>query len=115
MPYGLKAGLWVRATLRRFNQNGQPALIIKKGDEDAGAIFILLTDTNGQAAILQEYGNSWRRHELKADTPFELAENMEIFFDRQKRFDPDLWIIEITVKDVASPLETLLETRKISD
>lgn len=115
MPYGLKAGLWIRATLRRFNQNGQPALILKKGDEDAGAIFILLTDAAGQAAILQEHGDYWRRHDMKADTPHALAEAIETFLDRQKRFDPDLWVIEITVKDVASPLETLLETRKIPD
>lgn len=115
MSYGLKAGLWVRAVLRRFNQEGQYSTILKKGDEDAGAVFILLTDINGRSAILQEYGENWRRHDIKADTPHETAEKVESFFEKQKRFDPDLWIIEITVKDVAYPFETLLKTRKISD
>ncbi|UMM64367.1 DUF1491 family protein [Aristophania vespae] len=115
MAYGLKAGLWVRATLRRFNQNGDSALIVKKGDENAGVIFILLTDQQQRSAILQETGHVWRRHNFEADSAHAYAEKIDSFFKKQIRFDPDLWIIEISVKNIDHPVETLLDTRKLAE
>lgn len=111
--FGLKSGFWIRATLRRLNQEGTPALIVQKGDEDAGSIFITLTDPSGQRVVLQEHGSSWRRHEFNThDTPHSPEQDVFSYLERQKRYDPDLWIIEVDVKNCADPFEKTLGSRK---
>ncbi|MUG89694.1 DUF1491 family protein [Bombella sp. ESL0385] len=113
MVHGLKSGFWIRATLRRLNQNGLIAVIAHKGDEDAGSIFIILTARDGQTAILQEDDTSWHRHNFTATATESTLQQAMHYLERQKRFDPDLWIIEIDVPDITHPLEKELGTRRI--
>lgn len=114
MMYGLKAGFWVRATLRRFNQDGLMAVIAHKGDEDAGSIFIMLTDRQGRIAILQEQGDTWHRQSFEDSEAESALMQASSYMERQKRYDPDLWIIEIDVPDSSTPLEHELGTRRFS-
>ncbi|MXV35602.1 MULTISPECIES: DUF1491 family protein [unclassified Saccharibacter] len=113
--FGLKSGFWIRATMRRLNDEGTPALIVQKGDEDAGSIFITLTDPSGSRVILQEQGTSWRRHEFDHDETQNASEKADLYLERQKRYDPDLWIIEVDVKNCADPFEKSLGSRKDID
>lgn len=114
MVYGLKTGCWVRATLRRLNQNGLIAVIAHKGDEDAGSVFIVLNGREGKVAILREQSATWHRQSFE-DTDEESAMmQANAYLERQKRYDPDLWIIEIDVQDSAHPLENDIPTRHSS-
>ncbi len=114
MPYGLKSGFWVRATLRRLNQNGLIAAILHKGDEDAGAIFITLADRQGKVSILREDGSSWQRQNFQDNDTASAAMQVNDYLERQKKYDPDLWIIEIDVADSSHPLEKELSSRRFT-
>jgi len=102
MSARLKSGLWVKALLRRAGQDGGSAMLLRRGDEDAGTVLVVLVDRAGRHAVLREAGmqeaagSPWHRVEI-AD-PAALQE----YLDRQIRYDSDLWIIEIEVADLAA-------------
>lgn len=113
--FGLKSGFWIRATLRRLNHEGIFSLIVHKGDEDAGSIFIILSDVHNNMVVLQEHGISWRRHTFEEKTTHCISEQVNTYLDRQKKYDPDLWIIEINVKNCSDLIEHSLGSRKNID
>jgi len=103
----LKTGLWVRAVLRRISSDGTSAMVLKKGDEDAGAVLIVLTDRSGGLGVLREDGSDWAR--VDATNPA----SVDAYLERQKKYDPDLWIIELEMRDVSQPVERTLGSRRL--
>ena len=92
----LKAGIFVRALLRRAEVAGASAFIVRKGAEEAGAVILVVSRLDGSCLILNQARNGkgelvWARalgdwgEEAKA----------RAWLDKQVRFDPDLWIVEI--------------------
>ena len=92
----LKAGIFVRALIRRAEVAGASAFIVRKGAEEAGAVILTLSRLDGPCLLLNQARNGkgelvWARplgdwsDEAKART----------WLDKQIRFDPDLWIVEI--------------------
>lgn len=122
----LKSGLWIRALLRRFDAQGRSAMVLRKGDEDAGATLIVLTERSGRTVLLQERREGWKRHDFAlparasaSDTsekpeeyPHDIAARMTEWIARQTEIDPDLWVVELDVPDITEPLETTLDTRR---
>ena len=96
----IKAGIWVSAYLRRMNAMAIPALVARRGDADAGAIFIKLNTLDGFAQLLRPAASGI---EETADerlwTPAfnaPLAErDVDAYLARQREFDGDMWIIEV--------------------
>ena len=93
----LKAKLWVHAVIRQCGVLAIPAMVVAKGDEDAGAVLVKLNrgpagcevftqvrDGEGQAAWLRATGPD-PVEEAKADA----------YIRRQRDFDCDLWVLEI--------------------
>jgi len=103
----LKTGLWVRAVLRRISSDGTSAMVLKKGDEDAGAVLIVLTDRSGGTGVLREDGSGWTRVDASD------AASVDAYLERQKQYDPDLWIIELEMRDVSQPIERTLGSRRL--
>lgn len=91
----LTADFWVRAYLARLRLAAIPAYVTAHGDETAGAVLVKLATLDGRARALQ------RSFDLMtgARVWVVLAEGPEPEVDaavaRQRRFDPDLWVIEI--------------------
>lgn len=110
----LKSSLWVKAIIRQFNKDSVEAVLIKKGDDDAGALLIILTDPDNNYAILREQNASWHRPTFKRDPTLPAFEQIESYIKKQKNIDPDLWIIEINVLNCHSPIEKKLTNRYIS-
>jgi hypothetical protein len=92
----LKAGIFVRALMRRADVAGASAFIVRKGAEEAGAVIITVSRLDGTCLLLNQArdgkGNLvWARplgdwgEETKARS----------WLDKQIKFDPDLWIVEI--------------------
>ena len=92
----LKAGIFVRALLRRAEVAGASAFIVRKGAEEAGAVILVVARLDGTCLLLNQArdgkGNLvWARplgdwgEEAKARS----------WLDKQIKFDPDLWIVEI--------------------
>ena len=95
----LTADFWVRAYLRRLELANIPAYVTRKGDPTAGAVLVKLATLDGQARAFQ------RSFDLMTGTRtwVILAEGSEPEVDatlvRQRRNDPDLWIIEVESRE----------------
>ena len=86
----------MRALIRRAEVQGASAYVVRKGSEEAGAVYLKLSRLNGTCTILEQI----RRGEgdLAWMRPLGGAvdeERAKTYFDKQIRFDPDLWIVEI--------------------
>lgn len=107
----LTAEFWVRAYLARLRLADIPAFVVAKGDATAGAVLVKLSTLDGRARAFQ------RSFDLMSGARIwvVLAEGAEAEVDaaigRQRRFDPDLWVIEL--EDRAG--RTLLEEEGLSD
>lgn len=111
MSARLATGFWVRALLRRFAADGSSAMVLKKGDEDAGSVLIVLRDRHGGEAVLREEGGKEGPGWIRAD-PGSGPGALEDYLERQRRYDPDLWLVEIEVPDAAAPVERVIGSRR---
>lgn len=94
----LTSDFWVSAYLRQAALDGLVAVLRHRGAREAGAIFIKLDRLDGTAAL---YGpapqaladeSGARRFQLILDSdPLSVEERVA----RERRFDPDLWLVEI--------------------
>ena len=92
----LKAGIFVRALIRRAEVAGASAFIVRKGAEEAGALILRLSRLDGTMLVLNQVrmGSgklAWARPLGDWGPDARAAE----WCDKQVRFDPDLWIVEI--------------------
>lgn len=93
----LKAGLWVKAWLRRCQVEGAFAAVVHKGDEDAGAVILIINYLNGTAMALGQVtqmdgSRAWRL--LLGEDPVPEAE-VTALVARERDRDRDLWVIEV--------------------
>ncbi len=96
----LKAGIFVRALIRRAEVAGAQAYVVKKGAEEAGAVFLKVARLDGTCTIL----NQARAGEGELVWARPLGEACDearasVYFAKQMKFDPDLWIVEIEDRD----------------
>ncbi|ART99539.1 DUF1491 family protein [Yoonia vestfoldensis] len=91
----LTADIWVSAYLTRLRLAAIPAFVVARGDATAGAVMVKLNMLDGRACCYQ------RSFDLMtgARSWVVLAEGPEPEVDqsiqRQRGFDPDLWVIEV--------------------
>ena len=94
----LKTDIWAAALLRRWNQHtAVVATLVRRGDADAGTVLLKISRLDGTASVLSQTvavdGNrAWMRGTGAA--PVVDAE-AEAYIQRQRKRDPDLWVIEI--------------------
>jgi hypothetical protein len=92
----LKAGIIVRALIRRVEAAGAQGFVRRKGAEEAGAVFLVVNRLDGTVTVMNQarMGEGelvWLRplgeacEEARADA----------WLEKQAKFDPDLWIVEI--------------------
>jgi hypothetical protein len=92
----LKAGIFVRALIRRAEVSGAQAFVVRKGSEEAGAIFLKIARLDGTSLVLSQARRG--EGELVWVKPLGDATDdakASAYFDKQMKFDPDLWIVEI--------------------
>ena len=92
----LKAGVFVRALIRRAEVAGAAAYVVRKGAEEAGAVLLKLTPLDGSCTVLSQA----RRGEGELVWVKPLGEKADeaaasAWFEKQIKYDPDLWIVEI--------------------
>lgn len=90
----LTAEFWVQAYLARLRLAGIPAFVVVRGDATAGAVQVKVNTLDGAAAL---HARAWDGSGRRVWTP--LAEGPEAEVDaavaRQRRSDPDLWVVEV--------------------
>lgn len=97
MSSGLSAGIWVSGLVRMAQAAGDFATIAKKGDETAGQVLLVARRRNGHVQVYSRTMNSRGSYNwtLAAESrPDELAK-VNDYLDKQRRYDPDLWIVDL--------------------
>jgi hypothetical protein len=93
--------MWVGAYLRRCQAEFVQAVVVRRGDAAAGAIFISvdLLDGNvrlyGPAPAGLAGGDAARRWVFCLEGATVAAQEAKAFLARQIAFDSDLWILEV--------------------
>ena len=92
----LKAGIFVRALIRRTEVAGASAFVVRKGAEEAGAVILNISRLDGTCLLLNQArdgkGNLVWAQALGGWSDEARA---RAWLDKQIKFDPDLWILEI--------------------
>jgi len=97
----LKAGIWVDAYLRRCAGEGLAVYLERRGDADAGAIFIKVDYLNGETMVFgpaigmgdpDRDDRLWTR--LTGPDPVAEERAKEVIA-RQAEFDPDIWVVVV--------------------
>jgi hypothetical protein len=91
----LRSAIFVHALIRRCETAGAAAYLVRRGAEEAGAVFLKLNRLNGALTVLSP---ARRGEELVWTRPLgDAADEQRCadYFAKQVRFDPDIWIVEI--------------------
>ena len=90
----LTAEFWVHAYLARLRLADIPAFVTARGDATAGAVAVKLNTLNGAAAA---FTRAWDASGRRVWTPIAEGPEPEVdaALERQRRYDPDLWVVEV--------------------
>lgn len=99
----LKSAIWVSAYVRRCSVENIPVAVVRRGAEEAGAIFVKVNRLDGTAEVYGPAPQAAFDEDAPADRAFMRATGegavpepeADAFLARQHRFDSDLWVIEI--------------------
>jgi hypothetical protein len=106
--------LWVSALVRRYYGEGASAVVVQKGAEEAGAIFVIvdrltgISDLYGPApqSLFADPGQAADRRFQRLGEGLgsdEVAKGLA----RERNFDPDLWIVPVGDRDARILFETV--------
>lgn len=104
----LQSHVWVSAFIRSEAAAGGNAVLLRRGNAEAGAIFVVQDHLDGTLSV---YGPA-PQSQADADPgrSFELAHDRveasqaRDWLERQVRFDPDCWIVETERREGAPTL-----------
>lgn len=90
----LISSFWVQAYLRRLDLANIPAFVVYKGDATAGAVLVKSSPLDGSATLFHRvYDETGTR--IWSVLSSGLEAEMDQVVEKQRRFDPDLWVIEV--------------------
>lgn len=93
----LKAEIWVKALIRRCEVEGAAAMVVSRGDATSGVVLVKVNSLDGLARVFSPTragDGSFQWLSATGAEPIPEAE-ADAYIDRQKKFDPDLWVVEI--------------------
>jgi hypothetical protein len=111
----LRAEFWVKAYIRRCVIEGASAVVVRHGDDDAGAIFIKINLLDGRCLLFGPApaglsGAESDRRWVAQLSPKGVAEaEADAFIAREASFDSDLWLIEVEDREGRHFLDESLE------
>ena len=95
----LKSSLLVSALVQRAHSEGGFAAVLAKGDSNAGSILVILAERGRKVRILERLLLPDGRYSWQGVGEQALAntEETEKFLLRRRKFDPDIWLIELDI------------------
>jgi hypothetical protein len=99
----LKTAIRVAALIRRAQAAGAFALVARKGDPDAGALAVRVVSGGVVGGLVRLFVES-RDEEGRAiwreplGSPY-TEEKADEYVARERRIDPDLWVVEIADRE----------------
>jgi len=105
------AELWIKAHIRRCGALAIPAMVVRRGDDQAGAIIIKINHLGPGCMVLapantMEGGRQWRR--ATGDDLVAEAE-ADAYIARQLNMDPDIWVLEIEDREGRHLVDDIVE------
>ncbi|MCC2113597.1 MAG: DUF1491 family protein [Hyphomicrobiales bacterium] len=109
----LTSAFWVSAYLRRCDGHGVPGVVVRRGNAEAGAIFIRVDRLDGTVDLYGPAPQTVFSEETSGDRLFvplgpgepEAVADADNRLAREVSFDSDLWIVEIESRDGTSYLD----------
>ncbi|WP_396594250.1 DUF1491 family protein [Brevundimonas sp. R86498] len=91
----LNSDLWVGALIRRAQIEGANATVVRRGDARAGTVIVKCYNTSDRTARAwsEAFGPDGDRLWIQPVTGTE--SEVDAWIDRQRGYDPDLWVVEI--------------------
>lgn len=99
MDIRLPAHLEVSSLIRAVNADGGFAMVLSKGERDAGTIMVVLTEGGKESRAYERMpqpdgSREWQvSRRQTAENPQEFGE----YLNRRGAQDPDLWIVELDI------------------
>jgi len=109
----LPTGIVAAGLIRAAEAVGGNGVVLAKGDPDSGALLLVMTCRGADAVMLERVssldgGLRWNRRE---DGESGDSQTVARLVAEKKRFDRDLWVLELDVADVEQFIvESLAET-----
>ncbi|QPC94037.1 DUF1491 family protein [Mesorhizobium sp. INR15] len=106
---------WVSALVRRVFGAGGFAAVVKRGSAEAGAVFVMTRGRLGDVALFGPAPQTSYDSAKPDDRFFSLlgsgddAAVLDARLEREKKFDPDIWVVEIEAGAV--PIEELISVK----
>jgi hypothetical protein len=97
----LKSEIWVKAYVRRCAADGSAAFIVRRGDADAGSIFIRVNRLDGTSILFGpasaglESADVERRWSRRLGPDPVQDQDVDSYMAREIGFDPDIWLVEV--------------------
>lgn len=91
----LKSRIYVQALIRRCEIEGASAYVVRRGAEEAGAIFLKLNRLDGAITVLSPARRGEERVWMRPLGESADEARVSDYFAKQTRIDPDIWIVEI--------------------
>ncbi|MBC7506065.1 MAG: DUF1491 family protein [Sandarakinorhabdus sp.] len=97
MSLRLASGVKVSALLRRVSAAGGFGTVLARGDATAGSIAIIVRD-GCETRVLERVLAITGRYEWREAAA---GDAIDSWTERARRYDPDLWIVELDIPDAA--------------
>ena len=91
----LRSKIWVQAYLKRLELQTIAAYVMAHGDDQSGAILVKISKMDGFAELHQKTFDLQNNRNVWVKILEDLDVEIDIFLEKQKANDPDLWIIEV--------------------
>lgn len=91
----LTSRFWVDAYLMRLRMFDIPAFVVAHGDDTGGAVLVKLSTLDGKAVLFQRSFDLMTGERNWSELASGADRDVDVSIDRQKSFDPDVWVIEV--------------------
>ena len=99
MSARLASSLIVSALMQRAQAEGGFAAVLAKGDPNAGAVLVILTERGAKQRIFERLLQPDGSYEWQSITSQDTENTAEIAssWARRRKYDPDLWVLELDI------------------
>lgn len=88
--------VWVSALIRRAELAGAFATVARRGDARAGSVLVKAYNPRTREAVL--YAGAWGKDGERLwmkPVQSRLESELDAYVERARRYDPDLWVVEV--------------------
>ncbi len=110
--------LWVAALIRRATTSGAFATVLTKGSPEAGSIYVVVSGLAGPLSLLAPapqflYDDQRADERLFEQILTDVSESeISTKLAAERRFDPDIWVVEIEDREGRSFVETIVKAQE---